>query len=99
MSINAMIRNSIAVIAGLVLTTQISAQATGGPTAADITPPGANLPPEQAAIDACVEHKPGDRVKFVDAKGKTHKWRCAMEGDVLAARSGVATAAFEIRRK
>ena len=66
---------------------------TGGPSAAEITPPQAKKPPEQAAIDACKDKKEGDRVRFTDAKGKKRHYACAMVGDVLAARSGVATAA------
>jgi hypothetical protein len=69
------------------------AQSTGGPSAAEATPPGANKAPEQAAIDACKDKKAGDRVRFTDAKGKKRHWACAMVGDTLAARSGVATAA------
>jgi hypothetical protein len=72
---------------------------TGGPSAAETTPPGANKPPEQAAIDACKDKKAGDRVRFTDAKGKKRHWPCAMVGDVLAARSGVATAATTPKKK
>ena len=39
-----------------------SAQSTGGPSDGEGTPPGANVPPEKAAIDACVGKKEGDRL-------------------------------------
>lgn len=84
---------SLAAISALALSGLAAAQSTGGPSASEEAKPGANKPPEQAAIDACKDHKAGDRVKFVDAKGKTRKWGCAMVGDVLAARSGTASAA------
>jgi hypothetical protein len=70
-----------------------SAQSTGGPSAAETTPPGADKPPEQQAIDACVGKKEGDRVRFVTSKGKKRHWACATVGGVLAARSGIATPA------
>jgi hypothetical protein len=70
-----------------------SAQSTGGPSAAETTPPGADKPPEQQAIDACVGKKEGDRVRFVTAKGKKRHWACVTVGGVLAARSGIATPA------
>jgi len=38
-------------------------------------------------------------VRFTDAKGKKRHWPCAMVGDVLAARSGVATAATTPKKK
>lgn len=69
------------------------AQATGGPSKAETTPPGAGKPPEQAAIDACKDKKEGERVRFVTAKGKKRHWACTTVDGVLAARSGVATAA------
>jgi hypothetical protein len=75
------------------------AQSTGGPSSAETTPPGASKAPEQAAIDACKDKKAGDRVRFTDAKGKKRHWPCAMVGDVLAARSGVATAATTPKKK
>jgi hypothetical protein len=84
---------SLAAISALLLSGLAAAQSTGGPSKEESTPPGASKAPEQAAIDACKDHKAGDRVKFVDGKGKTRKWGCAMVGDVLAARSGVGTAA------
>jgi len=75
------------------------AQSTGGPSSAETTPPGANKAPEQAAIDACKDKKAGDRVRFTDAKGKKRHWTCAMVGDVLAARSGVATPALKPKKQ
>jgi hypothetical protein len=38
-------------------------------------------------------------VRFTDAKGKKRHYACAMVGDVLAARSGVATAATKPKPK
>ena len=76
-----------------------TAQSTGGPGATETTPPGASKPPEQAAIDACKDKKAGDRVRFTDAKGKKRHWACADVGGVLAARSGVATAATTPKKK
>jgi hypothetical protein len=75
------------------------AQATGGPSKAETTPPGANKAPEAAAIDACKDKKEGDRVRFTDAKGKKRHWACAMVDGQLAARSGVATAATTPKKK
>ena len=72
---------------------------TGGPSPSETTPPQAKKPPEQAAIDACKDKKEGDRVRFTDAKGKKRHYACAMVGDVLAARSGVATAATKPKAK
>ncbi|MEP7100016.1 MAG: hypothetical protein ABI781_05875 [Burkholderiales bacterium] len=72
---------------------------TGGPSPAEITPPQAKKAPEQAAIDACKDKKQGDRVRFTDAKGKKRHYACAMVGDVLAARSGIATAAIKPKAK
>lgn len=69
------------------------AQSTGGPSSGETTPPGAAKPPEQQAIDACVGKSEGDRVRFTDAKGKKRKWVCVTVNGVLAARSGIATAA------
>ena len=66
---------------------------TGGPSPSETTLPQSKKPPEQAAIDACKDKKEGDRVRFTDAKGKKRHYACTMVGDVLAARSGVATAA------
>ena len=71
---------------------------TGGPSTSETTPPQAKKPPEQAAIDACKDKKEGDRVRFTDAKGKKRHYPCAMVGDVLAARSGVATAATKPKK-
>jgi hypothetical protein len=76
-----------------------SAQATGGPSSGEGTPPGANTPPEKAAIDACVGKKEGDRVYFTTAKGKKRHWACAMADGVLAARSGIATPAHPDKKK
>ena len=69
------------------------AQSTGGPSAKEATPPGAGKAPEQAAIDACQGKKDGDRVTFTSAAGKKRRW--TVDG-VLAARSGVATAARKV---
>ena len=74
------------------------AQSTGGPSAAETTPPGANKPPEQQAIDACVGKKEGDRVRFVTARGKKRHWACATVDGVLAARSGIATPAHTVKK-
>jgi hypothetical protein len=89
----------LAAVSTLAFSNLAMAQATGGPSAADTTPPGANRAPEQAAIDACKDKKAGDRVRFTDAKGKKRHWGCAMVGDTLAARSGVATAATTPKKK
>jgi hypothetical protein len=75
------------------------AQSTGGPSAAETTPPGAKKAPEQAAIDACKDKKEGDRVRFTDAKGKKRHWTCTMVDGVLAARSGVATPALKPKKQ
>ena len=72
---------------------------TGGPSPSETTPPQAAKAPEQAAIDACKDKKEGDRVRFTDAKGKKRHYGCTMVGDVLAARSGVATAATKPKAK
>jgi len=72
-----------------------AAQSTGGPSTSETTPPGAGKPAEPAAIDACKDHKEGDRVTFTDAKGKKRKYGCSMVDGVLAARSGVATPAIK----
>jgi len=66
---------------------------TGGPSPSETALPQSKRPPEQAAIDACKDHKEGDRVRFTDAKGKKRHYACAMVDGVLAARSGVATPA------
>ena len=71
----------------------IAAAQTGGPSASETTLPQSKRPPEQAAIDACKDHKEGDRVRFTDAKGKKRHYACTMVDGVLAARSGVATPA------
>lgn len=70
-----------------------TAQATGGPSSGEGTPPQVGKPPEKAAIDACVGKAEGDRVYFTDSKGKKRHWACAMSDGQLAARSGVATPA------
>jgi hypothetical protein len=75
------------------------AQSTGGPSSAETAAPGASKAPEQAAIDACKDKKAGDRVRFTDAKGKKRHWACATVDGVLAARSGVATAATTPKKK
>ena len=75
------------------------AQSTGGPSAAETTPPGANRPPEQAAIDACKDKKEGERVRFTTAKGKKRHWTCTTVDGVLAARSGIATPALKPKQK
>jgi hypothetical protein len=75
------------------------AQQTGGPSIEDRTPPGSKIPPEKEAIDACVGKAVGDRVRFVNAKGKSHRWTCVMVGEVLAARSGIGTPARKVHPK
>jgi hypothetical protein len=89
----------LAVASTLFLSALATAQSTGGPSAAETTPPGANKAPEQAAIDACKDKKDGDRVRFTNAKGKKRHWACATVDGVLAARSGVATAALKPKKK
>ena len=71
------------------------AQSTGGPTAAEVKPPGASKPPAKEAIDACAGKSEGDKVTFTDAKNKKRKWVCVPVDGVLAARSGVATPALK----
>ena len=73
------------------------AQSTGGPT--DTTLPQSAKPVEQQAIDACKDHKEGDRVRFTDAKGKKRHYACTIVDGVLAARSGVATPAKTVKKK
>jgi hypothetical protein len=80
-------------VSGLVM-----AQATGGPDAAELKAPGAKAP-SQAAIDACKDKKDGDRVRFTTAKGKKRHWACSTVDGVLAARSGVASAAHTVKPK
>ena len=75
------------------------AQSTGGPSAAEVAPPGGSQPPAKEAIDACVGKTQGDRVTFTDAKNKKRKWVCTPVDGVLAARSGVATAARKVPAK
>jgi hypothetical protein len=72
---------------------------TGGPSAAETTPPQTNKPAEQQAIDACKGKNEGDRVRFTDAKGKKRHYACTMVDGVLAARSGVATPAHPPKKK
>jgi hypothetical protein len=83
----------LAAVSTLFVSCLAAAQSTGGPSGAESTPPGANQPPEQAAIDACKDKKAGDRVTFVDGKGKKRRYGCTMVDGVLAARSGTASAA------
>ena len=85
-------------LAALAASDAALAQSTGGPSAAETTPPGANKPPEQQAIDACAGKKEGDRVRFVTARGKKRHWACATVDGVLAARSGIATPAHTIKK-
>jgi hypothetical protein len=82
----------VSALALLALGPLAMAQSTGGPSVAETTPPGWNSPPSQPAIDACLGKKEGDRVQFVDPKGKTRQWGCVTVKGVLAARSGVPTA-------
>ena len=89
---------SLAAVSTLALSGLAAAQATGGPSKAESTAPGANKPPEQAAIDACKDKKDGDRVRFTDAKGKKRHYGCSTVDGVLAARSGVATAARTVKK-
>jgi hypothetical protein len=74
------------------------AQATGGPSASEVTPPQARRPPEQAAIDACSGRQVNERVRFVDEKGKRRYYPCVTRDGVLAARSGAATASRSVPR-
>ena len=89
---------SLAAVSTLFICGLAVAQATGGPSKAETTAPGAGKPAEQAAIDACKDKKDGDRVQFVDAKGKKRKYGCSTVDGVLAARSGVATAAKTVKK-
>lgn len=93
---NSLLLRRLAMLAAtstLFLSGLAAAQATGGPSAAEVAPPGSTRPPAQAAIDACAGKAEGDKVQFTDAKGKKRKWVCATVNGVLAARSGVATPA------
>ena len=92
------ITGRLAALAALAALSLSALAQTGGPSASETTPPQAAKPPEQAAIDACKDKKEGDRVRFTDAKGKKRHYACAMVGDVLAARSGVATAATKPKK-
>jgi hypothetical protein len=86
----------LAAISTVFLTGLAAAQSTGstgGPSAAEQTPPGASRPPEKEAIDACVGKTAGDRVRFTTSKGKSRKWTCVDVNGTLAARSGIATPA------
>ena len=89
----------LAAVSALLLSGVAAAQGTGGPSTAETTPPGAGKAPEQAAIDACKDKKEGERVRFTDAKGKKRHWACVTADGVMAARSGVATAAKTIKPK
>ena len=89
----------LAALSTLCVSQFASAQATGGPSAAEATPPGLKGPPMQAAIDACTGKSEGERVKFTDAKGKKRKWPCVTVDGVMAARSGVATPARTVTKK
>ena len=89
----------LAATSTLFLSSLAMAQATGGPSAAEATAPGAGKAPEQAAVDACKDKKDGDRVRFTDAKGKKRHWACNTVDGVMAARSGVATAAHTPKKK
>lgn len=90
---------SLAALSTLCLSGLALAQATGGPSPAETTPPQAKKAPEQAAIDACKDKKEGERVRFIDAKGKKRHYACATVDGVMAARSGVATAARTVKAK
>ena len=90
---------SLAAVSTLALSGLATAQSTGGPSTAETTPPGANKPAEQAAVDACKDKKDGDRVRFTDAKGKKRHYACSTVDGVMAARSGVATAARTPKKK
>ena len=83
---------SVLFLSGLA-TAQGTGTGTGGPSTAELAPPGGTKAPAKEAIDACVGKAVGDKVQFSDAKGKKRKWVCILVGDVLAARSGVATPA------
>jgi hypothetical protein len=91
--------SALAAVSTLFVSGFAFAQGTGGPSKDETSPPQANKAPEQAAIDACKDKKEGDRVQFVDAKGKKRKYGCTMVDGVLAARSGVATAAHAVKKK
>jgi hypothetical protein len=88
---------SLAAVSTLAVCGLASAQ-TGGPSAAEMAPPGANTPPGKEAIAACTGKKEGDRVRFTTAKGKKRHWACTMVDGVLAARSGIATPAFPSKK-
>ena len=90
---------SLAALSTLCLSGLALAQATGGPSTTETTPPQAKKAPEQAAIDACKDKKEGERVRFTDAKGKKRHYPCATVDGVMAARSGVATAARAVKAK
>jgi len=90
-------RRALATALGLLGCVGAYAQ-TGGPTAESIRLPQSSKPVEAAAIEACKDRQEGDRVTFIDAKGKKRKYGCTMVDGVLAARSGVATAARRINR-
>ena len=87
------------IISAALISPYAEAQATGGPTAAEVAPPGGSQPPAKEAVDACVGKTEGDRVTFTDAKNKKRKWVCTPVNGVLAARSGVATAAKKVPAK
>jgi hypothetical protein len=83
----------LAAASTLVFSGWAAAQATGGPSAAEMTPAGSSRPPAKEAIDACAGKVDGDKVQFMDAKNKKRKWVCVGVDGVLAARPGVATPA------
>lgn len=83
----------------LFLSSLTMAQSTGGPSTTETAAPGANKAPQQAAINACKNKNDGDRVRFTDAKGKKRHWACNTVDGVMAARSGVATAAHTPKKK
>jgi hypothetical protein len=89
----------LAAVSTLSLSGLAAAQSTGGPSGDETKKPGASMPAEQAAIDACKDKKDGDRVRFTDAKGKKRHYACSTVDGVMAARSGVATAAHPVKKK
>jgi hypothetical protein len=85
----------VAATSVLFLSGLVAAQGTGSgaPGSPERAPVGGTQAPSKEAIAACTGKAVGDKVTFKDAKGKTRKWTCIMVGEVLAARSGVASPA------
>lgn len=87
------------IVSAALISPYVEAQATGGPTSSEVAPPGGSQPAAKEAVDACNGKTQGDRVTFTDAKNKKRKWVCTPVDGVLAARSGVATAAKKVPAK